>query len=249
MAEETKPRSRRESMTERLRQKYPDRELADDEALFGQISDDYDEYDNALNGYKDRESKLTEMFSKDPRNAQFITDMARGEDPWINVIKRLGIDGITDLLNDPNKQEAYAQANQEYVEKLAEENALEEEYKKNLHASLELLEKIQKERGLNDDQIDAAYDLINSIASDAVLGKLSEQTIDMALKAINHDSDVESANNEGMIAGKNAKAEEKLRKPNKGDGTPNLQGSNNSPSNKQQGRKKSIFDWAEEANS
>lgn len=242
MAEETKPKSRRDSVMERLKKKYPDREYADDEALFGQINDDYEDYD----GYKDRESKLVDMFNKDSRSAQFITDMARGEDPWINVIKRLGIDGITDLLNDPSKQEVYAEANKEYVEKLAREKELEEEYKTNLQASLEQLEKVQKERGLSDEQIDAAYDLINQIANDAVLGKLSEQTIDMALKAVNHDSDVQNANNEGMIAGKNTRAEEKLRKPKKGDGVPNLQGSNNAPSNKQ-AHKKSIFDWALEA--
>lgn len=241
MAEETKPKSRRDNVIERLKKKYPDRDYPDDEALFSQINDDYEDYE----GYKDRESKLVDMFNKDSRSAQFITDMARGEDPWINVIKRLGIDGITDLLNDPGKQEVYAEANKEYVEKLAREKELEEEYKTNLQASLELLEKIQKEKGLSDEQIDAAYDLINQIANDAVLGKLSEQTVDMALKAINHDADVESAASEGVIAGKNTKIEEKLRKPNKGDGTPNLQGSNNAPS-KQQKRRKSIFDWAQE---
>ncbi len=242
MAEETKPKSRRDSVIERLKKKYPDREYPDDEALFSQINDDYEDYD----GYKDRESKLVDMFNKDSRSAQFITDMARGEDPWINVIKRLGIDGITDLLNDPSKQDVYAEANKQYVETLAREKELEEEYKTNLQSSLELLEKIQQERGLTDDQIDAAYDLINQIANDAVLGKLSEQTVDMALKAINHDSDVQNATSEGLIAGKNTKIEEKLRKPNKGDGTPNLQGSNNAPS-KQQKRRKSIFDWAQEA--
>lgn len=246
MAEETKPMTRRERITKRLKEKYPDREYEDDEALFGQISDDYDEYDNELNGYKERESKLIDVFNKDKRNAQFFTDMARGDDPWINVIKRLGIDGITDLLNDPSKQEAYAEANKEYVERLARENELEEEYKSNLQNSLELLEKIQKEQKLSDDQIDAAYDLINQITNDAVLGKITEQTIDMALKAVNHDLDVQNANKEGMIAGKNVKAEEKLRKPKKGDGTPNLQGSNNPPSNNQK-YKKTIFDWAQEA--
>ena len=248
MAEETKTKSRREGMTERLKKRYPDREWPDDEALFAQISDDYDEYDNTVNGYKEREEKLTDLFTRDPRSAQFLTDMARGDDPWIAVIKRLGMDGVTDLINIPEKQEAYAKANQEYVDKLAEEQTIEEEYEKNFSESLQMLEKVQAEQGLSDDEIDAAYELIVRIANDAVLGKFSEETVLMALKAVNHDADVEAAQNEGLIAGKNYKVEEKLRKPNRGDGTPNLQGSNNMPSGQQKKRKKSMFDLAMEAN-
>jgi len=69
MAEVKQVKSRRDQLGERLKKKYPDREYADDEALFGQINDDYDEYDNQLNGYKERESKLTDMFTRDPRSA------------------------------------------------------------------------------------------------------------------------------------------------------------------------------------
>ena len=79
-------KSRKEMLQERLRGKYPDKEFADDESMYGQINDDYEEYDNTLNGYKERERKLTEMFTQDPRSAQFITDMARGNDPWVAMV-------------------------------------------------------------------------------------------------------------------------------------------------------------------
>lgn len=157
------------------------------------------------------------------------------------------MEGVTDLINNPEKQEAYAKANQEYVDKLAEEQSIEEQYNQNFSASLQVLEKVQSEQGLSDDQIDAAYDLIIGIANDVVLGKISEETVLMALKAVNHDADVEAATHEGVIAGRNYKAEENLRKPKKGDGTPNLQGSNNAPSS-QQKRRKNMFDLANEAN-
>lgn len=48
MAEEKQVISRRDQFGERLKKKYPDREYADDDALFGQINDDYDEYDKKL---------------------------------------------------------------------------------------------------------------------------------------------------------------------------------------------------------
>lgn len=244
-ANNTAPKSRRDQFGERLKKKYPDREYADDEALFGQINDDYDEYDAQLGQYKERESRLTDLFSKDHRSAQFITDMAKGKDPWIAVIERLGIDGVTDLINDPSKQEAYAEANKKYVERLAKEKSLEEEYQKNFAESMSLLEQIQQERQLGDETVDAAMDLVMKIANEAILGKFTAETIDMALKAVTHDADIANAGAEGELRGKNAKIEEHLRKPQGGDGTPNLQGNNNAPTRKT--AKRSMFDLADEA--
>ncbi|MCF0244878.1 MAG: hypothetical protein HUK06_08890 [Bacteroidaceae bacterium] len=245
MADAQAPKSKRDLYMERLKTKYPDREFADDEALYEQANADYEDYDNQINGYKDKESKLTSLFSKDPRNAKFITDMAKGNDPWLAVINRLGIDGITDLLNDPSKQKAYAEENQKYVERLAKEKSLEEEYQKNLSESLAMLDKIQTEQGLSDETIDAAYDLVIRIANEAVLGKFSEETMAMALKAVSHDADVQTAASEAEVRGKNAKVEERLRKQKGGDGTSPLAGTNNMPAQSRQN--KSIFNLADEA--
>ena len=250
MAENPTPdapaKSKRDLFGERLKKKYPDRDYADDEALFDQINTDYEDYDKQLGEYQERESRLTDLFSNDPRSAQFIADLAKGEDPWIGVIERLGIDGVTDLLNDPSKREQYAEANKKYVERIAKEKELEEEYKKNLAESLSLLEQIQQERNLGDETIDAAYDLIMRIAHEAIVGKFTAETVGLALNAINHDADVSNARTEGTVAGRNAKIDEKLRKSQGGDGTPNLAGNNNAPT-RQQKRVMNVFDYADAA--
>ena len=240
-------KSKRDLFGERLKKKYPDRKYADDEALFGQINEDYDDYDRQLGEYQDRESRLVDLFERDPRNAQFLTDMAKGNDPWLAVIERLGIDGITDLMNDPSKQEAYAEANKKYVERVAKSKELEEEYEKNMkEVTLPMLERMKQERGISDDMIDAAWDYLHHVADAAIRGTFTEADIDMALKAVNHDADVENARTEGTVAGRNAKIDEKLRKPQTGDGTPNLAGSNNAPT-RQGKRPMNIFDYAEAA--
>lgn len=243
---ETPVKAKRELFGERLKKKYPDREYADDEALFSQVIDDYDEYEDQIGKYREREGKLTDLFAKDPRSAQFITDMAKGNDPWIAVIERLGIDGVTDLINNPDKQAEYAEANKKYVERLAKEQSLEEEYQKNLAESMDLLEQIQKERNLGDETIDAAMNLVLKIANEAILGKFTAETIDMALNAVNHDADVQNARTEGTVAGRNAKIEENLRKPHGGDGQPVLAGNNNAPT-RQGNKRPNIFDYAEAA--
>jgi len=246
MAEKETPKSKRELLMDRLKSKYPDHQYADDDELFGQIYDEYSAIDEELGKFRDRESKLSELFSRDPRSAQFITDMAKGKDPWIAVIHRMGIDGITDLMNNPDKQEEYAEANKKYVERLAKEKGLEEEYNANLAESMKMLEKMQEERGLSDETIDAAMELVMQIAHEAIMGKFTPETMDMAMKALNHDSEVAAARREGEVAGKNAKIDETLRKPKTGDGLPAMGGTNNGPSINNK-KKPSFFDYVEAA--
>lgn len=248
MADDKQVKSKRDQFGERLKKKYPDKEYADDEALFGQINDDYDDYDNKLNGYAEREGKLVDMFNKDPNSAQFITDMAQGKDPWVSLINRIGIDGVKELLDDPSKMEQFAKSNKEYVERMAKQKKLEDEWKQNMqNTTLPMLEQKKQELGLTDEQIDAAADWIKEVTNDAVIGIIKPETIDMALKAINHDADIKQASEEGEIRGKNAKVEATLRRPQRSDGVPKLSGSNNTPASQQKNKGTSIFDIADEA--
>ena len=221
MPKNTEVKSNRDRYTERLKAKYPDKEFADDEALFGQINDDYDSYDNELSGYREREKALSDLFASNPRSAAFLTDWRNGEDPIIGLVRKFG-DDFKAALEDPEKQEALAAANKEYAERIAKEDKYEDEYQKNLSETLTTLEQMQQEDGLSDEDIDSAMDFLVGIMKDGLLGKFSRESISMALKAINHDSDVEQADREGEVRGRNTKIEEKLRKGSKSDGTANL---------------------------
>lgn len=245
MADAKEVKGSRDRLGERLKKKYPDRDYSDDEALFGQINDDYDEYDKELSGYREREGKLTEMLRKDPHSAQFITDMAQGKDPWTSLITRIGIDGVKEMLEDPEKMEEYAASNKEYIDRMAKQKGLEEEWEKNMKATIAMLEQKQQELGLTDELIDKAADWIKEVTNDAVVGIIKPETLEMALKAINHDVDVATASEEGEIRGKNTKAEAKLRKPKRSDGTAALGGANNAPTPTR--TRRSIFDIADDA--
>lgn len=227
MAENEEKKSRRALLNERLAAKYPDLNIGDDEAVSERIGADYDDMESQLNGYRDRETRLTELMSNNPRAALFISDMAKGADPMVAWIERLGRENIMELLDDPKKREAYAEANRKYVERVAEEKRLEEEYEKNFAESLANLQQFQQERGLSDEQIDAAYDLVTKIGIDAINGKVSVESVDMALKALHHDTDVESAREEGEVAARNQKIVEQRRRAKGSDGVRVLGGANN----------------------
>lgn len=221
MPKNTEVKSNRDRYMERLKTKYPDKEFADDEALFGQTNDDYDSYDNELSGYREREKALSDLFASNPRSAAFLTDWRKGEDPIIGMVRKFG-DDFKAALEDPEKQEALAAANKEFAERIAQEKEYEGEYQKNINETLTTLETMQQKEGLSDEDIDSAMDFLVGIVRDGIMGKFTRESVAMALKAIRHDSDVEQADREGEIRGRNTKIEEKLRKGNKNDGTANL---------------------------
>lgn len=225
MAESEAVKSKRDIAIERLRGKYPDEPFDEDEQIFSRINDDYDQYDSELAGYKEREDKFSNMFTSDPRSARLMMGWKDGDDPAVALVRLYGQD-IKDAIDDPEKQEAIAEANKEYMQRVAQEKQYEEEYTSNLAESMGLLEKAQQEKGLSDDQIDDAMAWFIGVAKDAMLGKFSPETIEMIIKAQHYDNDVAQAGEEGEVRGKNAKVKETLRKPTRGDGTAQLDGKN-----------------------
>ena len=237
-------KSKRDTFMERMKGKYPDREFADDEEIFGQISDDYDGYDKELTGYKEREKAFSDMFTSDPRSAAMMMNWKNGGDPAVELVRQFGTE-IKEAIDDPERQEEMAAANKEFVERVAKEKELEETYQKNLTESLAMVGEVQKREGLSDEKVDAAMELLMSIVKDGVVGKFTEQSLMMAMKAMSHDEDVANAGHEGEVRGKNTKINETLRKKEKGDGLAPLNGKNGGAQNQ---RAKSIFDLAQEAN-
>lgn len=245
MADTNEVKSRRDQHLERLRKKYPEKKFEDDEEIYGQISDDYDNYEAELEGYRGREKSLSDMFAADPRSAQFLTDMHNGTDPVLGLVRNFGVE-IKDVLDDPEMQDKIAEANKDYVERVANSKKLDEEYEKNMDNTLETLRQFQAERGMSDEQIDQVVGFLLGVVRDGVMGKFSTETLDMACKALNYDADVAAAGEEGEVAGRNAKITENLRKSNKGDGTAPLGGKNGQGTNAPQ-KPQSMFDLANEA--
>lgn len=244
MAETNKVMSRRDQQVERLRKRYPDKKFEDDEEIYGQISDDYDQYEQELEGYRGREKTLSDMFAADQRSAQLLTDMYNGNDPVLGLVRNFGVE-IKDVLDDPEMQDKIAEANKDYVERIAKSKKLDDEYEKNMEATLETLRQFQAERGMADEQIDKVVDFLLGVVRDGVMGKFAPETLDLACKALNYDADVAAAGEEGQVAGRNAKITESLRKGAKGDGLAPLNGKNGQGAPNR--RAQTMFDLANEA--
>lgn len=234
--------SARSKFNERMKTKHPDKSFDDDEMLFAQIDNDYNDYDDRVAKLEDGERQLADMFNKDPKSGEFLASWHNGEDPVVYLVRTYGKDNIMDAINDEERLEEIANANKEYVERVAKEKDLDEQYEQNLSKSLEEIDRIQEERGLSDEDVNEAMQWLIGVVGDAVMGKFTPETIEMALKAMHHDIDVASAASEAEIRGRNAKIEERLRKRGQGDGIAALTGKNGAVAQPKKNR--SIFDIA-----
>lgn len=215
--------AKKDAVINRIRNKYPDKQYENDEAYFGQINDDYDEYDKkvgdltaANEDYKKRESAFSDLFAKDPRSANYLMRWKDGEDPAIALVREYG-DDVMEIIKDPARQEEVAAANKEFAARVAKEKELEGQYNDNLKQSIAMLDEFASQ-GMDDDQIDEIMKDYITLATDALQGKFTKEGFDMIRKAKNFDSAVANANEEGVVRGRNEKIEEKLAKPMKGDG-------------------------------
>lgn len=218
--------TKKEKYLKTLSEKYPDKDFSDEEVLFSQINEDYDGINQELEAYKGREKALGDLFASNPRSASFFMEWRKGGDPIVEMIRRYG-DDFKEALEDPDKQAEIAQAHKEFAERVAQEQEFEAQYQSNMQETLSMLNEVQTENNLTDDDIDNVMEFLFGIVRDGIVGKFSKESVLMALKAINHDVDVEQADREGEVRGRNAKIEEKLRKQRRSDGTAQLGGSNN----------------------
>jgi hypothetical protein len=225
MASEPQVKSKRDAFVDRLKGKHPDDSFDDDEALFGRISDDYDDYDQQIGQSREREGKLVKMFRSSPEASRMMNDWAEGKDPVLSFIAMYGQD-MVDAANDPEKREQIAAANKEYVDRMTASKQYDEEYQKNLDALPDVMGKVQQEDGLTDEDMDQVMEQLGKIVSDAIVGKFSPETLRMVYKALHHDADVATASEEGEVRGRNTKISEKLRQASASDGTAQLAGRN-----------------------
>ena len=209
-------KSAKQTFVERMKSKNPEYNADDEEAMFGGINSDYDNYDKEIAGYKDREGKLVAMMEKDPRSSAFLAAWADGEDPVISLVKQFGTE-IADAIDDPEKTEEIAAANKEYLDRVARSKQLEGDYNKNLQGTIDVLGKFQEENGYSEDEMDNGLQQLSTIVGDFIQGKIEPSTLALIFKANNYDTDMANAQRKGEVTGRNQRIKEMLRKP-KGDG-------------------------------
>lgn len=216
MAENQTLTSSRDKLRNRLSQRYPDRQFTGQDGIDAQdVMDDsleemFGEYESRENEYNENSRRLNDLFASDPRIGALFMRWAEGGNIMEYLIEDFGDEFLDALASEEGKQK-FLDSHTKWLDRVRRNKAADEEAEANFKKSVETLRAFQREHNLTDEQTIAVFNKIYQIGVDMVRGIYATESFDLALKAINHDSDVATAKAEGELAGKNAKIREKIR--------------------------------------
>lgn len=236
-------KSKKASFLEMMRNTYPDVNYDDEEDIFGAIEKDINDKDEKIKKNEEEGKKIVDLFTQDPRSAEFFNSWVKGKNPIESLIELFG-DEFRDALDDPEQREKFSKSYQSFLEKVAKSKEMDKKADENLLATFELFDKMQKENGWSDEEVQEIFTKINDIYQDGLFCIIKPETITMVAKALNYDSDIEEASRVGEIKGKNAKITEKLKKEDAPSGTPPTLGGDNDSGVQMKAKKKYPYAFA-----
>lgn len=208
-SDNTKKPSAREDLLSRARERFPDRTFADigtepaegaadlDEAIDEMLTD----YSTKQAAYDENNSKLRDLLISDPSAAEFIQKWVETGDPRTALVEIFGDDlGMSEESRGRFKDQLTS-----WRERKSANDALEAEAETNWQNSLTALDEWGNGKGLSLEQKRDVMLRLLAIAFNGMENKYGVEDFDLALNAINHDTDVATAREEGEVAGRNAK--------------------------------------------
>lgn len=208
----------RDRIKDRYAKKYPERDFSAEDAasaIDDEVIAELEAFDAELEGYKSNDKKIKDLFNQDPRSGRFLVSWAAGGGNPIQYLIDIFGPELTEAMESEEGRAKIVESTNKWLEKKAAEEAGVAERMANYEQSVNELAAFAEEKGLSDEQAVQVFEKVNQIGFDALEGKYTRESFEMAYNAMNYATDVESARKEGEVAGRNAKIEEKLAKVEK----------------------------------
>lgn len=239
--------SARERLIERMQQKYPDRNFSGvagengetgGDILEQSVMDALQELEDQRDEYNTKNNALAELMFNDPSAAQFIHRWVATGDPRTALVETFG-DELSDLATEEGRSR-FSEGLTAWREKKAQNDQLNAEADANWNTTLESLNSWGDEKGLTEDEKVKIILRLVGIAANGLMNKYEPADFEMVLKEQRYDAAIETAKNEGIIEGKNAKiAEAKAARQSVGAMPPSLNGQGGKP--RREPEERSVF--------
>lgn len=205
---------------DRLSKAYPGKEFKSDE----EHETGMDDYLKELEGYKDRgqsaNKKLIALFEAEPQIGDIVRDCINGATFREALARHLDAKDLEAIEGDPD-YEGWSKNKTERETKLAERNKFQEDYAKNISTSEQAVTAYVEKKGLSPEEADAFFGKFDEMLDNVSKGIITEDHLDAWMKALNYDSDVVTATEQGKVAGRNENiVAKKSAATTSGDGLP-----------------------------
>lgn len=221
----------------RYREMYPELDMENEEAFYESANANLDE----LESYRKHNNDLIGTFSKNKAFASMLIAAKNGEDPYEWMAANLGAD-ISELLSDPEYSKKISEAAKKFNESQLQAETSRKEYEANVKKTLEELQRIQDETGWKDETCYSLASKVYDIIDQGLKGIITGETFHMVMNGMNYEADVKNARDEGLVAGKNSKISEQLKKEKAPEGMPPTIGTAKGQSSHPQQKKRSYWE-------
>lgn len=216
-AVELKPR---ELLYQRIRTSRPDAKYDEDEEEYSrQAMLMLDDLEGRAGQYDKMSEKMSARFNKNPEEAEAFLAYLDGESLPSAIRRYMGDEALTVKEGDEG-WEAYQKAGKEREERHASNRAALEQFMQNAKDSDVTMADFITEANLDEDGAQKFKDLIVSVANDMSAGKITKETLQLFKRAMDYDTDVTGAREQGRVDGRNEKIEVE-KKRMQGSGLPN----------------------------
>ena len=168
-----------------------------EDAIYEMITD----YSTRQATYDENNGKLRDLLMSDPDCAELMQKWVETGDVRVALVEKFG----DELGMSEQAKEQFKGNLDSWRQRKAENDRLTAESEANWNASLEALNSWGDSKGLSMEQKADVMGRLLAITFNGMENKYGQDDFELALKALNYDTDVENAREEGMVAGKNAK--------------------------------------------
>lgn len=250
------PQSARDRYRGRYSEAYPDMNLDDEEAFYGQANANLDE----LEGFRESNRQLGEAMDKAPILAGMVLAAKEGQNPYAYLVENLGPDmDIRDLAENPEFAAQMGEALKKFQEKQEKAQAKEKEIGENMTRSIQTLKEYQQEKGMSDEEcVKMIADFFGDYGEDgqpagkasfmqnASNGIVTKGMWEALFNARHYDGDIASATEKARAQALNERVQNGIR--DFGAGVPNLSAGGKGSGERQPKKKGGFASWGEDGN-
>ncbi|MBQ6724033.1 MAG: hypothetical protein IJQ84_05925 [Paludibacteraceae bacterium] len=213
----------KELLYERVRTSFPDGKYDEDEQeYYRKLTEMLDNAETGNKKYNEFTEKLMRRYKDDPEEVAILLDYIEGMPLIQAIVKHKGEEALTMREGDEG-WEGYQQAVQTRNADRERYMGLMEEVKGNLSSTVKEFNEWADELQLDDEKRTKVWEIINDDLNNISRGKFSKEILNRYRSALDHDTDVEGAYEQGKADGKNEAIDAK-REQMKGSGLPNGNG-------------------------
>ena len=212
---------------------YPDMNLDDEEAFYGQANANLDE----LEGFRKSNKELGDAFDRHPLLAGLVLAAKEGQNPFAYLAENVGPDmDIRELATNPEFAETMGKALETFQEKQKKTEEQNRQRGENVIKSIQVLKELQKEKNLTDEEcIKMCNDFFgefdedgNPVGKDSFMANASNGIVtkgmwESLINGRHYDNDIAEATEKASAAALNGRIQNGLK--NFGEsGVPSLSG-------------------------